>query len=69
MRKNIVSDPNILSGTPVISGTRIPVMRIIFLLKEGYTIEAIQQEYPYVDIKKLYAVIDEIAQNYGAKMV
>lgn len=60
MKKYIVSDPHILGGTPVIIGTRIPVERILFLLKEGYTIEDIQQEYNHVDIKTLEHVIEEI---------
>lgn len=62
MKKYIVSDPHILGGTPVIAGTRIPVERVLFLLKEGYTIEDIQQEYNHVDIKTLGYVIDEISK-------
>ncbi|MBI5620139.1 DUF433 domain-containing protein [Candidatus Gottesmanbacteria bacterium] len=68
MKKYIVSDPQILSGVPVIAGTRIPVSRIVFLLKDGYTLEAIREEYPHISLKVLEAVIDEIAQNYGAQM-
>ncbi|OGG28225.1 hypothetical protein A3A64_00605 [Candidatus Gottesmanbacteria bacterium RIFCSPLOWO2_01_FULL_48_11] len=68
MKKYIVSNPQILSGTPVITGTRVPVSRIVFLLKDGYTLEAIHDEYPHVSLKVLEAVIDEIAQNYGAQM-
>jgi uncharacterized protein (DUF433 family) len=59
MKKYIVSNPNILGGMPVIVGTRIPVGQILFLLKEGFTIEAIQQEYPQVTIKTLRKVVDE----------
>lgn len=68
MKRHIVSDPQILSGTPVIIGTRVPVSRIVFLLKDGYTLEAIHEEYPHISLKVLEAVIDEIAQNYGAQM-
>ena len=38
MRKYIISDPDILGGTPVIKGTRVPIGRILFLLKDGYTL-------------------------------
>ncbi len=69
MKKFITSNPDILSGTPIITGTRIPVSRIIFLLKDGYTLEAIHQEYPHLGLSTLDAVIEEVAQNYGAKMV
>lgn len=62
MKSYIVSDPKILGGTPVIKGTRIPVSRIIFLLKEGYTVDAINQDYPHVSVDILEAVIDEVAK-------
>ena len=63
MSTYISSDPKILSGTPVIAGTRIPVSRIIFLLKDGYTLEAIHREYPHVNLNTLDAVIEEVAAN------
>src|SRR5213078_3008570 len=37
--KYISSTPQILSGMPVITGTRVPVARILSLLKEGYLLE------------------------------
>ncbi len=42
MGNYIISDPEILGGTPVIKGTRVSVGRILFLLKDGYTLEACQ---------------------------
>ena len=59
MTKYISSDPDILSGTPVIKGTRVPIGRILFLLKDGYTLDAIHDDYPHIDIKTLSAAIDE----------
>lgn len=61
MKTHITSNPKILSGVPVIRGTRIPVSRIIYLLKEGYTVEAIHEDYPQVSVKTFEAVIDEVA--------
>ncbi|OGD90208.1 hypothetical protein A3A54_02565 [Candidatus Curtissbacteria bacterium RIFCSPLOWO2_01_FULL_39_62] len=60
MKSYITSDPKILGGTPVIKGTRIPVSRVIFLLKEGYTVEAIHQDYPHVPANVIETVIDEV---------
>lgn len=63
MSKYITVDKNIMSGAPVIKGTRIPIERIMFLIKDGYNIDAIHAEYPHVDIKTLQGVFDEITQN------
>ena len=61
MKSYIVSDPKILGGTPVIRGTRIPASRIIFLLKEGYTVDAIHEDFPHVPVNVIELVIDEVA--------
>lgn len=67
MKKYITSDPQILGGAPVIKGTRIPVSRILFLLKDGYTIELIHEQYPHVDTKTIAGAIDEIAELINKK--
>jgi uncharacterized protein (DUF433 family) len=59
MGNYIISDPDILGGTPVIKGTRVPIGRILFLLKDGYTLEAIKEDYPHIDIQTLSSAIDE----------
>lgn len=51
--KYISMDKDILGGTPVISGTRIPVERIYELIKQGHSLEVLQEEYPWVDKKKI----------------
>ena len=62
MKTYITYDPNILGGKPVITGTRIPVDQILFLLKSGFTIEAINEEYPQLDTKILAGTVDEAAE-------
>ena len=47
----------------VIAGTRIPVARIIHLLKEGYTVEAVQEDYPHVSVKKIEGALDELIET------
>lgn len=59
MDKYIASDPNILGGKPVIKGTRIPVDQILFLLKDGFTIQAIHELYPHVNEQTIGGTIDE----------
>lgn len=63
MNKYISTDPKIMGGMPVITGTRIPMARILFLLKEGYTIEAIQEDYPWVPLKKLKKSVEELVER------
>ena len=60
MKRYIVSDPDILSGKPVIKGTRIPIARILFLLKEGYTVEAIHEDYPHVKVDTIEGAMLEL---------
>lgn len=62
MKKYIVSNPEILGGKPVIKGTRIPVDQILSLLKDGFTVEAIKEEYPQLTVKTITDTIDEAGQ-------
>jgi len=66
MTKYITSTPGIIGGKPAIAGTRIPVSRIVYLLSQGYTVEAIHEEYSWVSKKVLKGVIDEIVQLINA---
>lgn len=60
--KYITSNPEIMTGKLVIAGTRVPIARILFLLKEGYTIEAIHEEYPHVSLTKIKGAVDELIE-------
>jgi uncharacterized protein (DUF433 family) len=51
----ITKDPNILGGTPVIKGTRIPVKLLKRLFKIGYTVKVIKFEYPSLSQQKILA--------------
>lgn len=59
--KYIVSDPTILSGMPIITGTRVPVARILSLLKEGYTLEDIHKQFDHISLETLAEALDEVA--------
>jgi len=56
----VVEDPEILSGTPVIRGTRVPVHSVAALYDTGTAVEEILQSYPsltesQVALASLYA--------------
>ena len=44
----IISDPDILSGTPVFRGSRVPVKNLFDYLETGETIEAFLHSFPSV---------------------
>ena len=45
----IEKNPKILGGQPVISGTRIPVARVLALIGMGYTLNKLKIELPDLD--------------------
>ena len=59
--KYIRSTPEILSGMPVITGTRVPVARILSLLKEGYLLEEIQHQFDHISLETLQGGLEEAA--------
>jgi uncharacterized protein (DUF433 family) len=57
--KYLTSTSDILSGTPVIKGTRTPIEVILYRLKEEHSLEGIQGMYPWVEKHTLERAIDE----------
>lgn len=47
----IEKNPKILSGQPIIRGTRIPVARVMALIGMGYTLPKLKRELP--DLEKV----------------
>ena len=44
----VISDPDILGGTPVFIGTRVPVRIIFEHLEAGDSLEVFLQDFPFV---------------------
>jgi uncharacterized protein (DUF433 family) len=60
VREMVVEDPEILSGTPVIKGTRVPVHDIAASFEAGIQVERILRSYPslkegQVELASVYA--------------
>jgi len=55
--KRIVQDPEILSGKPVIAGTRISVELILEKLAAGWSISEILENYPELTIEDIRAAL------------
>jgi uncharacterized protein (DUF433 family) len=47
--ESITVDPEVMTGKPVIEGTRVPVEKIIQLLAHGMTNKEIMEEYPRLE--------------------
>jgi uncharacterized protein (DUF433 family) len=54
------SDPQILGGTPVFRGTRVPVQSLFDHLKAGDSIEVFLDGFPSVKREQVLAVLEEM---------
>ena len=57
----ISSKPGIMRGALVLTGTRVPIARILYLLKEGHTIDQIHNQYDWVSKDKIKGAIAQLA--------
>lgn len=62
LKKYISINPDVLGGTPVISGTRIPVERVYQLVKQGYSTQTLEETYPHVKPQKIQNIIAHLMQ-------
>jgi len=58
MHNRITFDQKILSGKPIIKGTRISVEFILELLSSGMSADGIIKEYPHLRKEDILAAID-----------
>lgn len=56
--KLINKDPEILSGTPVFSGTRVPIRILIEYLEAGDRLDDFLESYPTVSRKQAIGVLN-----------
>lgn len=59
----ITSSPNVLSGTPVFAGTRVPVQTFIDYLEGGETINDFLTGFPTVTREQIIAFLEEAAER------
>jgi uncharacterized protein (DUF433 family) len=55
--KRIIIDPNIMTGKPIIAGTRLTVQYILGLLAQGMTIPEIIEEYKGLTEQDIFACL------------
>jgi len=55
----IVRDPEILSGTPVFAGTRVPAKNLIDYLEHGRSLDQFLEDFPTVRREQVIAMLEE----------
>ncbi|SPE52161.1 conserved hypothetical protein [Verrucomicrobia bacterium] len=58
-----VTDPEIMGGTPVFTGTRVPVQNLIDYLEGGETIDEFRAGFPTVKREQVIAFIEAAAEK------
>jgi uncharacterized protein (DUF433 family) len=58
----IHSDPEILEGTPVFVGTRVPFQALIDYLEEGLPLASFLADFPTVEKDQAIAALEEAKQ-------
>lgn len=59
----ISRSPNILSGTPVFAGTRVPVQTIIDYLAGGHSLEEFLDDFPTVQREQALELLEQIKRQ------
>ena len=53
----IISDPDILNGTPVFKGTRVPVKNLFDYLEAGDSVDKFLEDFDYIPKESALAVL------------
>ena len=56
---SIISDPELLSGAPVFTGTRVPFAYLMEYIERGSTVEAFTEDYPSVTMAMAMKALEE----------
>jgi uncharacterized protein (DUF433 family) len=63
LRKIVHTDPEILGGTPVFVGTRVPVQSLFDYLEAGETLDEFLRQFPSVRRDQALAALDIARQT------
>ena len=65
----ISRSPNILSGTPVFAGTRVPVQTIIDYVAGGHSLDEFLDDFPTVRRDQALELLQQIKERLGDAQV
>ena len=67
MDNNVVhSDPEILSGTPVFVGTRVPARSLSDYLADGHSLDEFLEDFPTVSREQAVAFLEQSSKQFLA---
>ena len=66
--KIVHSNPEILGGTPVFVGTRVPVQMMLTWIENGETLEEFLDNFPTVSREQAVAFLEEAGRALLAQM-
>jgi len=64
MKQQLVScNPEILGGTPVFAGTRVPLQNLVDCIEAGYSIDDFLDDFPSVTREQVFQFLEEGKQK------
>jgi len=64
----IVSDPEIMSGTPCFRGTRVPLKNLIDYIERGYPLAEFLEDFPTVSREMAVQALEEAKDSLIARI-
>ena len=64
----VVSDPDIMRGTPCFAGTRVPFKNLIDYLEAGHSLGEFLRQFPTVSREQAIQALEEAKQSLFAKI-
>ena len=70
MKVDVINiDPDILGGTPVFRGTRVPIETLFDHLESGITIDAFLDDFPSVTREQVTQVLELVGQLFSSEKI
>jgi uncharacterized protein (DUF433 family) len=65
VKSEVIRDPSVMSGEPVVRGTRVPALTIVAYLRAGHSAREIFEDYPTLPVDGIEAVIAWANEELG----
>jgi uncharacterized protein (DUF433 family) len=64
----VVIDPQIMSGTPVFAGTRVPVRSLVDHIEAGDTLDLFLEDFPSVSREQAISFLEQASDQFLASI-